>query len=60
MIEKCILEIINVDADGYAIGKIQNNFINDEILNIDYNSNNIIFNKGDLVSALIKRQKKKL
>ena len=60
MIEKCTLEILDIDSDGNATSKIQNNLLNNDIINIFYKSDNIVFKIGDFVSALIKKQNKKI
>ena len=60
MLEKCNLKIIDIDSDGNAKARIQNKLKKNPIIYIDFSKKNLIFNVGDLISALIKRNKKKI
>tara|TARA_B100002051_G_scaffold271432_1_gene306145 strand:- start:225 stop:2162 length:1938 start_codon:yes stop_codon:yes gene_type:complete len=57
MFEQHELKILDIDSDGQATAKIINF---SEIIKINFDKKNIVFNKGDIVSALIKSNKKKI
>ncbi len=57
MFEQHQLKILDMDSDGQATAKIINN---SKIIKINFDKKNIVFKKGDLVSALIKTNKKKI
>ena len=57
MFEQHELKILDIDSDGQATAKIINF---SEIIKINFDKKNIVFKKGDIVSALIKSNKKKI
>jgi len=57
MLEQHDLKIIDIDTDGHAIASFKKN---KQIIKINFDKKNIVFNKGDFVSAIIKKNKKKI